>query len=55
MHGQPNIKKSKKLILKDSFPGNFPGIKIIQTTKAEIKSTIQSLKQKKKNHQVTMK
>jgi hypothetical protein len=34
-------------ILRDSFPGNFPSIKIIQTTKAEIKSTILSLKQKK--------
>jgi hypothetical protein len=26
--------------LKDSFPGNFPRIKIIPTTEAEIKSTI---------------
>ena len=33
-------------ILKDSLPGNFPSIKIIQTTKAEIKSTILSLKPK---------
>jgi hypothetical protein len=34
-------------ILKDSFSGNFPSIKIIQITQAEIKSKIK--KQKKKN------
>ena len=33
-------------ILKDSFPGNFPNIKIIPITEAEIKSTIYSLKPK---------
>ena len=41
-------------ILKDSFPGNFPSIKIIPITEAEIKSIIHSLKQKK-NHQAMMK
>lgn len=35
-------------ILKDSLPGNLPSIKVIQTTKAEIKSTFLSLKPKKK-------
>jgi hypothetical protein len=30
--------------IKDSFPGNFPGIKIIPTTEAEIKSITHSLK-----------
>jgi hypothetical protein len=34
-------------ILKDSFPGNFPSIKIIPITEAEIKSIIDSFKQKK--------
>ena len=33
-------------ILKDSFPGNFPSIKIIPITEAEIKTTIHSLKPK---------
>ena len=32
--------------LKDSFPGNFPSIKIIPITEDEIKSIIHSLKQK---------
>jgi hypothetical protein len=40
-------------ILKHSFPGNFPSIKIIPITITEIKTKIHSLKQKK-NHQVTM-
>jgi hypothetical protein len=40
--------------LEDSFPGNFPSIKTIPITEAEIKSIIHSLKQKK-NHQVMMK
>jgi len=31
-------------ILKDSFPGNFPSIKIIPITEAESNSVIQSLK-----------
>jgi len=35
-------------ILKDSFSRNIPSIKIIPTTKAEIKSIIHSLKPKKK-------
>jgi hypothetical protein len=34
-------------ILKDAFPGNFPSIKIIPITEAEIKSIIHSLKLKK--------
>jgi hypothetical protein len=34
-------------ILKDTFPGNFPSIKIIQITEAQIKSIIHSLKPKK--------
>jgi len=34
---------------------NFPSIKIIPNIEAEIKSKIHSLKQTKKNHQVTMK
>ena len=46
-----NIQQIKKgdaiSILKDSFPGNFPSIKIITITEAEIKSTIHSLKPKK--------
>jgi hypothetical protein len=33
-------------ILKDSFPGNFPSIKIIPFTEVEIKCTIPSLKPK---------
>jgi hypothetical protein len=32
--------------LKDSFPGNFPNIKIIPITETEIKSAIHSLEQK---------
>ena len=32
--------------LKDSFPGNFPGIKIIPITEAEIKGTVPSIKPK---------
>jgi hypothetical protein len=31
-------------LLKDSFPSKFPGIKIIPTAEAEIKSIIHSLK-----------
>jgi len=46
-----NIQQIKKgdaiSILKDSFPGNFPSIKIILITEVEIKSTIHSLKPKK--------
>jgi len=37
------------LILKDSFPGNFPSIKIIPVTEAESNSIIHSLKLKKKS------
>jgi hypothetical protein len=33
-------------ILKDSFPGNFPSIKIIPVIEAEVKSKIHSLNQK---------
>jgi hypothetical protein len=35
-------------ILEDSFPGNFPSIKIIPNTEAEIKNIIHCLKKKKK-------
>jgi len=44
-------------ILKDSFPRNFPWIKMVPITEAEMKSVIQSLKQNKtkKYHQVMMK
>jgi hypothetical protein len=41
-------------LLKDSFCGIFPNMKIIPITEAQIKSIIHSVKQKK-NHQVTMK
>jgi hypothetical protein len=45
-----NIRKFEKgdaiSFLKDSFPGNFPSIKIIPITEAEIKSIKHSLKQK---------
>jgi hypothetical protein len=34
--------------LEDSFPGNFPSMKTIPITEAEIKSIIHSLKPKKK-------
>jgi hypothetical protein len=48
-----NIQKFEKgaaiSFLKDSFPGNFPSIKIIRITEAEIQSIIRSLKPKKKN------
>ena len=33
-------------ILKDSFPGNFPGIKIIPVIEIEVKSIIHSPNQK---------
>jgi hypothetical protein len=36
-------------ILNDSFPRNFPSIKIIPITEAKIKSIIHSLKPKKKS------
>jgi hypothetical protein len=43
-----NIQKFEKgdaiLFLKDTFPGNFPSIKIIPITEAEHKSIIHSLK-----------
>jgi hypothetical protein len=46
-----NIRQSEKgnaiSNLTDSFPGNFPSIKIIPITEAEIKSIIHFLKQKK--------
>jgi hypothetical protein len=45
-----NIQKSDKVdaisFLKASFTGNFPSIKLISVTVAEIKSTISSLKPK---------
>ena len=34
-------------ILKDSFPGNFPSIKIIPITEAEVKNIIDSFKPKR--------
>ena len=37
-------------ILKDSFPGNLPGIEIIWSTEAEIISIVHSPKTKQKNH-----
>jgi hypothetical protein len=40
-------------ILKDSFPGNFPSIKIIPVIEVEVKSIIHSLNQK--NHQPLIK
>jgi hypothetical protein len=46
-----NVQKFQKAnvisFLKDSFPGNFPSIKIIPITEAEIKSIIRSLKPEK--------
>jgi len=46
-----NIQQTEKgnavSVLKDSFPENFPSIKIIPITEAEIKNIIYSLKQKK--------
>ena len=46
-----NIQQTEKgdavSILKDSFPGNFPCIKITPITEAEIKSIIYSLQPKK--------
>jgi hypothetical protein len=48
--GKRNIQQIAKgdafSFLKDSFPGNFPSIKIIPITEAEIKTTIHSLKPK---------
>jgi hypothetical protein len=42
------VEKSDAIsFLKDAFPGNFPSIKIIPITEAEIKSIIHSLKPKK--------
>jgi hypothetical protein len=45
-----NVQKLEKgyaiSILKDSYPGNFPSIKIIPITEAEIKSIIHALKPK---------
>jgi hypothetical protein len=45
-----NVQKFEKgdviSFLKDSFPGNFPSIRIIPITEAEIKSIIHSLKPK---------
>ena len=47
---QLNVQKSEKgdaiSLLKKSFPGNFPSIKIIPITEAEIKSIIRALKPK---------
>ena len=44
----PHIQKGYAIaILKDSFPGNFPSIKLIPITEAEIKSIIHSVKPKK--------
>jgi hypothetical protein len=40
-------KRDATSVLKDSFPGNFPIIKIIPITEAEVKSIIHSLKPKK--------
>jgi hypothetical protein len=37
-------------VLKDSFPGKFPSIKIIPITEGEIKSTIHYLQQQKNHH-----
>jgi len=47
-------KRDVTTILKDSFPGNFPRIKMVPIMEAKMKSIIQSLKQRKKN-QVMMK
>jgi hypothetical protein len=43
---QQITKEDVNSILKDSFPGNFPSLKIIPITEAEIKSKIHSLKTK---------
>jgi len=43
----PHIQKGYAIaILKDSFPGNFPSIKLIPITEAEVKSVIHSVKKK---------
>ena len=44
LNTQHTQKEDSISILKDSFPGNFPSIKIIPITKAEIKRIIHSLK-----------
>ena len=41
------IKGDANSILKDSFPGNLPSIKIIPVTEAEIKSITHSINTKK--------
>jgi len=44
----PQIQKGSAIsILKDSFPGYFPSIKLIPITEAEIKSIIRFVKPKK--------
>lgn len=44
----PHIQKGYAIaILNDSFPGNFPSIKLIPITEAEIKSVIHSVEPKK--------
>ena len=49
--GKYNIYRVEKgdaiSILKDSFPGKFPSIKIIPVTEEEMKSTIHYLQQQK--------
>jgi hypothetical protein len=59
--GKLNIQQIEKgdadSIIKDSFPGNFPNLKIIAITEAAIKSTMNPLKPKKSsgNDEITNK
>jgi hypothetical protein len=59
--GKLNIQQIEKgdsnSIQKDSFPGNFPSLKIIPIAEAEIKSTMHSPKPKKSsgNDEITSK
>jgi hypothetical protein len=48
LHSQQTERRCYQFI-NDSFHGNFPRIKIIPITEAEIKSIIHSLKQNKNN------